>query len=115
SMAVCHWPIVLSGTVTTCVTPRSPSALAIWSPENILSAGVHGHYALYRRHTPSANRSVMSTRTIVITGASSGIGAELARQLGADGHSLVLAARRGQELERVAAAAVDRGSPGAIA
>jgi short-subunit dehydrogenase len=57
----------------------------------------------------------MSTRTIVITGASSGIGAELARQLGADGHSLVLAARRGQELERVAAAAVDRGSPGAIA
>jgi short-subunit dehydrogenase len=56
----------------------------------------------------------MSRKTIVITGASSGIGAELARQLGADGHSLVLAARRGQELERVAADAVERGSPGAI-
>jgi len=56
----------------------------------------------------------MSPKTIVITGASSGIGAELARQLGADGHSLVLAARRGRELERVAADAVDRGSPRAI-
>ena len=57
----------------------------------------------------------MSSKTIVITGASSGIGAELARQLGAEGHTLVLAARRGQELERVAADAVDRGSPRAVA
>jgi short-subunit dehydrogenase len=43
------------------------------------------------------------TRTIVITGASAGIGAALARQLGRQGHQLVLAARRRPELERVAA------------
>ena len=42
-------------------------------------------------------------RTIVITGASAGIGAALARHLGRQGHQLVLAARRKPELERVAA------------
>jgi short-subunit dehydrogenase len=41
-------------------------------------------------------------KVIVITGASGGIGAELARQLGAQGHRLVLAARRQKELEEVA-------------
>jgi short-subunit dehydrogenase len=41
-------------------------------------------------------------KVIVITGASSGIGAELARQLAAQGHKLVLAARRLEELEAVA-------------
>lgn len=41
-------------------------------------------------------------RTIVITGASSGIGAELARHLGAAGHRLVLAARSKGKLEGVA-------------
>jgi short-subunit dehydrogenase len=43
------------------------------------------------------------TKTILITGASAGIGAALARHLGRQGHHLVLAARRGPELERVAA------------
>jgi short-subunit dehydrogenase len=41
--------------------------------------------------------------TIVITGASGGIGAALARQLGARGERLVLAARRETELGRLAA------------
>lgn len=41
-------------------------------------------------------------KTIVITGASAGIGAALARRLGKDGHALVLAARREPELQRVA-------------
>ena len=41
-------------------------------------------------------------KVIVITGASAGIGAELARQLGAKGAKLVLAARRKTELEAVA-------------
>jgi len=41
-------------------------------------------------------------KVIVITGASAGIGAELARQLGAKGHRLVLAARRENELQQVA-------------
>ncbi len=42
------------------------------------------------------------SKVIVITGASSGIGAVLARQLGARGDRLVLAARRDAELRRVA-------------
>src|SRR5215831_6503960 len=41
-------------------------------------------------------------RVVVITGASSGIGAALARQLGMKGDHLVLAARREKELKRVA-------------
>ena len=43
-------------------------------------------------------------KVIVITGASAGIGAELARQLGATGAKVVLAARRKKELDAVAAA-----------
>jgi NADP-dependent 3-hydroxy acid dehydrogenase YdfG len=44
----------------------------------------------------------MSEKVVVITGASSGIGAALARQLGSKGQSLVLAARREKELKVVA-------------
>jgi len=44
----------------------------------------------------------MEPRTVVITGASSGIGAALALALGAEEHRLVLAARRRDELEAVA-------------
>jgi short-subunit dehydrogenase len=57
----------------------------------------------------------VSVKTIVITGASAGIGAGFARRLGADGHQLVLAARRMSELEQVAADAEAAGSPRAIA
>ncbi|HEX8430849.1 MAG TPA: SDR family NAD(P)-dependent oxidoreductase, partial [Longimicrobium sp.] len=46
----------------------------------------------------SADRKV-----IVVTGASGGIGAELARVLGGQGHAVVLAARREAELREVAA------------
>jgi short-subunit dehydrogenase len=56
----------------------------------------------------------MANKTIVITGASAGIGAGLAARLAEDGHSLVLAARRRPELERVAHDAMKRGSPRAI-
>ena len=43
----------------------------------------------------------MSPKTTVITGASSGIGAALAKELGSRGHQLVLGARREKELKEV--------------
>jgi short-subunit dehydrogenase len=45
--------------------------------------------------------SRFSNRTVLVTGASSGIGAELARQFAAEGASLLLAARRLDKLEQV--------------
>ena len=42
------------------------------------------------------------SKVVVITGASEGIGAELAKRLGAKGYAVALAARRAHELERVA-------------
>ena len=54
----------------------------------------------------------MSTsKIIVITGASSGIGAVLARELGSRGHRLALAARREDELKKAA----EQSGPGALA
>ena len=38
-------------------------------------------------------------RNILITGASSGLGAEMARQFAANGHNLALTARRTERLE----------------
>ena len=51
----------------------------------------------------------MKDKVVVITGASKGIGAELARQLAAKGARLVLAARDAKELEAVAAQCRERG------
>jgi NAD(P)-dependent dehydrogenase (short-subunit alcohol dehydrogenase family) len=56
----------------------------------------------------------MDTKVIVITGASSGIGAALALKLATEGYRLVLAARRGPELRRIAEEAEAQGSPGAV-
>src|SRR5437667_12110120 len=49
----------------------------------------------------SFGSSIMTNEVTVITGASSGIGAALAKHLGSKGHQLVLAARREKELKEV--------------
>jgi NAD(P)-dependent dehydrogenase (short-subunit alcohol dehydrogenase family) len=51
---------------------------------------------------------------VVITGASSGIGAELARQYGAAGARVVIAARRRAELDKVVAETLAAGAPDAF-
>lgn len=48
-------------------------------------------------------------RTAVVTGASSGIGAELARELARRGHGLILVARRERRLEELREDLADRG------
>ncbi|HTS86176.1 MAG TPA: SDR family oxidoreductase [Usitatibacter sp.] len=53
----------------------------------------------------------MKDNVVIITGASKGIGAELARQLAAKGAKLVLAARSTGELEAVAAECRKAGAP----
>src|SRR5580765_608745 len=55
------------------------------------------------RQRRSYNRAMADLKHIVITGASSGIGATLAVALGAAGHRIALAARREPELQEVAA------------
>jgi NAD(P)-dependent dehydrogenase (short-subunit alcohol dehydrogenase family) len=45
----------------------------------------------------------MADRAAIVTGASSGIGLEIARMLGREGHALTLAARRPEKLEAAAA------------
>jgi short-subunit dehydrogenase len=52
----------------------------------------------------------MRDNVVIITGASKGIGAELARQLAAKGAKLVLAARNDKELEAVALQCRERGA-----
>ncbi len=63
-------------------------------------------YAFWRRRDYFAPRPLGLVRRYgdwaLVTGASSGIGAELARQIAADGMNVVLSARRGERLARLA-------------
>src|SRR5215210_4935684 len=53
----------------------------------------------------------MQGRTVLLTGASSGIGAEVARRLGAVGARLAIVARREEQLEQVADSIEREGGP----
>ncbi|MFL5596672.1 MAG: SDR family oxidoreductase [Gemmatimonadaceae bacterium] len=57
----------------------------------------------------------LKSRVVVITGASGGIGAALARKLAPAGACLVLAARRERELDEIAREARELGADGALA
>ncbi|HEU4811818.1 MAG TPA: SDR family NAD(P)-dependent oxidoreductase, partial [Nocardioides sp.] len=56
----------------------------------------------YREYARLGNMSSAS-KTILITGASSGLGAEMARQFAAGGNDLALCARRLERLEELKA------------
>lgn len=58
--------------------------------------------------------SSQGSRVVVITGASGGIGAAVARRLATEGTTLVLAARRGKELNEVADEARKLGARGVL-
>jgi short-subunit dehydrogenase len=80
-----------------------------------IHTGAHGSHRATRRAVPAeraAARPTPEVTTVVVTGASSGIGRAFARRLGAEGANLLLVGRDRPRLEAVAA---DASAAGAVA
>jgi short-subunit dehydrogenase len=77
------------------------------APRGIAERAFLGRW--WRAPDQGALAAAVGGRTVLVTGASSGIGEASARRLGAAGAHVLLVARRDAELRRVAAAIRDRG------
>lgn len=78
----------------------------------ILAVGATGAVAIVALQRLFSRKShPKKNERVVITGASSGIGAEIARQYARRGASIIITARRIEELEKVAAECRSLGSP----
>lgn len=78
-----------------------------WTIFALVAAALAGIYQ-WAHQCPNLDK--IRGSVVVITGSSSGIGAELAKQYGSYGAKLVLAARRQSELEKTAAVALEAGA-----
>jgi short-subunit dehydrogenase len=83
------------------MTLTGPRSLLVWAPALVAAAALVAGCASTR--TDARGSRQIAGRTYVVTGASSGFGRGVALRLGAQGANVVLAARRTELLEQVAA------------
>lgn len=86
------------------ITPSNSLNAALTICRLFLELKILGRRPAARKKAVVGEAAPRGPLRIVITGGSSGIGAALARALAADGHSVVICARRGDRLKEVAAA-----------
>ena len=81
---------------------------------SLIALAAVGLYSIYPLLFPGSIARARPGQVVIITGSSSGIGADMAVQYGAAGYTVVLAARRKSELDAVAAQVLATGCPGAL-